>query len=53
MHTLNIFELRRRFRKSIEYLSRYGIFAATVYKLKVAKSQMLSMLKVFALPLQK
>ena len=48
----NIFELRQRFRKSVEYLWRNWIFAATVYMLKVAKFQMLSMHKVFTLPLQ-
>ena len=53
MPTLNIFELRQRFRKSIEYLSRYRIFAGTVYRLKVDKFKMLSMRKVFTLPLQK
>ena len=44
------FELRQRFRKSVEYHWRYRIFVGTVYKLKVAKFQMLSMLKVFAFP---
>ena len=52
MTTLNIFELRQRFRKSVEYLWRYRIFAGTVYKLKVAKFQMLSMSKVFTLTFQ-
>ena len=52
MPTLNIFELRQRFRKSVEYLWRYGIFAGIVYRLKVANFQMLSMRKVFTLPLQ-
>ena len=49
----NVFELRQRFRKSVEYLWRYRIFAGTVYSLKVAKFQMLSMRKVFTLPLPK
>ena len=53
MPTLNIFELMQRFRKSVEYLGTCRIFAATVYKVKVAKFQMLSMRKVFALPLQR
>ena len=53
MPTLNIFELRQRFRKSDEYLWRYRIFAVTVNRLKVAKFQMLSMRQVFTLPLQK
>ena len=53
MPTLNIFELTPRFRKSVECLWRYRIFARTVYTLKVANFQMLSMCKVFALPLQK
>ena len=53
MPTLNIFELRQRFRKSAEYFWRYRIFAGTVYSLKFAKFQMLSMRKVFTLPLQK
>ena len=35
MSTLTIFELRQRFRKSVEYLWRYRIFAGTVYRLKV------------------
>ena len=38
--TLNIVELRQRFRKSVEYLSRYSIFAGTLYRVKVAKFQM-------------
>ena len=41
--TLNIFELRQRFRKSVEFLWRYRTFSGTVYRLKVAKFQMLSM----------
>ena len=53
MPTLNIFELRGRFRKSVEYFRSYRIFAGTVNRLKVAKFQMLSMRKVFTLPLQK
>ena len=53
MPPLNIFELRRRFRKSVEYLLRYRNFAGTVYRLKVAKFQQLSMGKVFTWPLQK
>ena len=52
MPTLNIFELKQRFRKLVEYLWRYRIFPGTVYRLKVAKFQMLSMRKVFTLPLQ-
>ena len=50
MPTVNIFELRKRFRKSVEYLWRYRIFAGTGYRLKVAKFQMLSKRKVFTLP---
>ena len=46
------FELRQRFRKSVEYLWRDRIFSSTVYRLKVAKFQMLSMRKVFTLPWQ-
>ena len=53
MFTVNIFKLRQRFRKSVEYLWRYRIFSGTVYRLKVAKFQMLSMRKIFNLPLQK
>ena len=53
MATVNIFELWERFRQSVEYLWRYRISARTVYRLKVAKFQMLSMRKVFTLPLQK
>ena len=53
MSTLNIFELKQRFRKSVEYLWRYRILAGTVYRLKVAKFQMLSMRKVFTLPICK
>ena len=53
MANLNIFELRQRLRKSVEYLCKYRALAATVYRLNVAKFQMLSMRKVFALPLQK
>ena len=45
MHTLNIFELMQRFRKSVDYLWRYRIFAGTVYRLKVANFQMLSIRK--------
>ena len=46
MPTLSIFELRDRVRKLVEYLWRYRIFADTVYRLKVAKFQMLSMRNV-------
>ena len=53
MSTLNIFELRQRFRKSVEYRWRYWVFAGTVCRLKVAKFQIFSMYKVFTLPLQK
>ena len=53
MPTLNIFELRQRFRKSVEYRLRYWVFAGTVYRLKVAKFQMFSLRKVFSSPLQK
>ena len=53
MPTLHIFELRQRFRKSVEYLWRYRIIAGTVYMLKVAKFQMLLKREVFTLPLQK
>ena len=53
MPTLKIFELRERFRKSVEYLWKYKIFAGTVYRLKVANFQMLSIGKVFTFPLQK
>ena len=53
MTTLNIFEPRQRFWKSVEYHWRYRIFAGAVYKLKVAKFQILSTRKVFTLPLQK
>ena len=35
--TLNIFELKRRFRQLVEYLWRYRISACTVYMLKVGK----------------
>ena len=35
MPTLNIFELRQRFWKSVEYVWRYRVFAGTVYRLKV------------------
>ena len=51
MPTLNIFELKERFRKSVEYLWRYRIFAGTV-QVESGKFQMLSMRKVFTLPLQ-
>ena len=37
MRTLNIVELKQSFRKSVEYLSRYGIFPGTLYRLKVGK----------------
>ena len=37
MPTLNIFELRQRFRKSFEHFWRYMIFASTVYRFKLAK----------------
>ena len=47
MPTLKVSLLRQRFRKSVEYLWRCRIFAGTVYRLKVAKFQMLSMRKVF------
>ena len=53
MPTLSIFERRQRFRISIENFWRYGIFAGTVNRLKVAKFQMFSMRKIFTLPLQK
>ena len=53
MSTLNIFELKQWFRKSLECPWRYRIFPGTVYMLKVAKFQMLSIRKVFTLPLQK
>ena len=53
MPTLKIFELRQRFRKSVEYLRRYRVFGGTVYRLKVENFQMLSMGKVFTLSLQK
>ena len=53
MSTLNIFELRQRFRKSVECRLRYWVFAGTAYRLKVAKFQMLSLSKVFTLPLEK
>ena len=53
MSTLNFFELRPRLRKSVEHLWRYRIFAGTLYRLKVAKFQMLTMRKVFTLPMQK
>ena len=46
MPTLIIFELRQTFQKSVEYLWRYRIFAGTVYRLKVAKLQMVSMRKI-------
>ena len=52
IHSLNIFEQRQRFRKSVEYRWRYRIFAGTVYRLKVAKFQLLSIRKVFTLSLQ-
>ena len=52
MPTLKIIELRLRFRKSVEYLWRYRIFAGTLYMLKVAKFQVLSISKDFSLPLQ-
>ena len=42
-----------RFSKSLEYLWRYRIFAGTVYRLNVAKFQMLSRRQVLTLPLQK
>ena len=45
MPTPNIFELKQRFRKSVQYLWRYKIFAGKVYMLRVAKFQMLSMRK--------
>ena len=35
MPTLNIFDLRQRFRKSFEYLCRYRILGGTFYRLKV------------------
>ena len=35
MPTFNIFELKQSFRKSVEYLWRYRIFAVTVNRLKV------------------
>ena len=35
MSTFNILELKQCFLKSVEYLWRYGIFAGTVYRLKV------------------
>ena len=53
MPTIKIFELCQTFWKSVEYLWRYRIFAGTVYRLKVAKFQMLSMRNDFTLPLQK
>ena len=53
IHTLNIFELSERFRKSVEYLWRDRIVAGKVYRLNVAKFQMFSMRKIFTLPLQK
>ena len=53
MSTVNIFELRQRFRKSVEYLWRYRIFAGTVYRLKVKKFQILSMRKNFNLSIAK
>ena len=52
MPSLKIFELRQRFRKLVEYLLRYRIFAGTLYRLKMAKFQMLLMHKGFTLPLQ-
>ena len=52
MPTFNIVELKQNFRKSVEYLWKYRIFAGTLYRLKVAKFQMLSMRKVFTSPLQ-
>ena len=35
MPTFNTFEMKQSFWKSVKYLWRYGIFAGTVYKLKV------------------
>ena len=52
MPTLKVFELRQRLRKSVAHLWRYRIFAGTVYRLKIAIFQMLSMHKVFTPPLQ-
>ena len=37
MPTLTMLELDQRFRKSVEYLWRYRIFAGAVYRLKVGK----------------
>ena len=37
MPTLNIFELRQRFRKSVEYFWKYRIFAGSVYMFKSGK----------------
>ena len=53
MSTVNIFELRQRFRKSVECFWRYRIFAGTVYRLKVKKFQILSMRKNFNLSIAK
>ena len=39
MPTITMVELRQRFRKSVEYLWRYRIFAGTVYRLIVSKFQ--------------
>ena len=49
MPTLNIFELRQRLRKSVEYRRRCRIFDGAMYRLNVEKFQMLSMRKVFTL----
>ena len=35
MPTFNTFEMKQSFWKSVKYLWRYGIFAGTVYRLKV------------------
>ena len=53
MPTLNLFELRQRFRKSCEYLWTHRIFAGTVYRLNVAKFQMFSMRKDFTFAIAK
>ena len=53
MAIVNIFAPRERFRKLVEHLWGYRIFAGRVYWLKVGKFQMLSRRKVFTLPLQK